>query len=94
VSRLLTRVVRWGLPLALLAATLVAASGLGTLLLQKPVQPAATPAVALNLRSPSALPAADDGTGLVPQDVPVAPCPVPRPGCATSASPPAPGCCR
>lgn len=94
VSRLLARVVRWSLPVALLAATLVAAFGLGGLLLHHPVRPAAPPPVSLNLSTPPALPAADAGTGFVPPESPTGPCPVPDPDCSGPSSPPAAGCCR
>jgi hypothetical protein len=79
---LVTHLVRRSLPVALLAATAVAALGLGGIVLSPPVQPPPAPTVALNLSSAPALPVADDGTAFLPQDLSGSPaCAVPPPAC-------------
>jgi hypothetical protein len=103
---LVVRLVRWGLPVALLVAAVVALLGLGGIVLSAPPEARPTPTVPLNLTRAPALPVADQGGaasigGLVP-DGGVAPAgavaaevcappPVCRPG--NAAAPPPVSCC-
>jgi hypothetical protein len=79
---LVVRLVRWTLPLALLAATLVAVLGLGGIVLSAPPEPRPTPEVALNLTRAPAMSVADEGLPAplgAPRPAPSAPT---RPDCA------------